>query len=347
MDPAPDAEDHLLFLSARAGAIDPLGRQLRDIYRTSTAGDPAVNLTREPSRYFHVSVSADGRRVAFASDRDGCDIWTMESNGDDLRRLTGPGEGCNAWPRWSPSGTQLAFASNRDSRQIGQTGGLYDVYVADIGTNAVRNVTAAFSDELGYEVEVIGWSPAGEIVFETYGGEHEGRRTYLVSTDGARMERFLEPGDHSVSWSPDGARVAFIREHDGLRRIFVSSHDGTDLRPLFAMTVSDRLPNGCCGMSDVRFDIQPWSPDSRRIAFERMSGQAVGTVHVINVDGTGLRQLTPFAASFNGWSRSGGRIAVTRRTPSGPAGVYVFVSNYSASSLLSAEAGDGDAIWVH
>lgn len=348
--PAIEVEENLLFLSTRAGVTDLHGRPMRDIYRVSIEGVAPVNLTQQPSFvYSHVSVADDGRRVAFSSDRDGCDIWIMNSDGIDLHRATGPGEGCNAWPRWSRDGTQLAFASNRDDRQIDQTGGLYDAYVMDSGSGQVRNVTAAFAGQLDHALEVVGWSPSGEIVLETYGVE-EGeisRRTYLVSTDGGSMRPFLEPGDHSASWSPDGTMVVFIRERDGGRHLYIGNHDGTAVRPLTDSPEDDRLPNGCCGLSDVRFDISPWSPDGRRIAFERMGGVAYGSIYVINVDGTGLQQLTSFSASFNGWSPSGHRIALTRRTPPDPTDVYVMDSDgANLRNVTNDVADDGDAVWV-
>lgn len=53
--------------------------------------------------------SPDGRTLAFISNREDLDdIWLIEADGSDLRRLTsGPGD--KGDPRWSPDGAQITF----------------------------------------------------------------------------------------------------------------------------------------------------------------------------------------------------------------------------------------------
>jgi TolB protein len=59
---------------------------------------------------------------------------------------------------------------------------------------------------------------------------------------------------------------------------------------------------------------QVWSPDGRRIAFERYDSDPNYTVYVVAADGSGMRRLTPrqgYGFTRPDWSPGGRRIAFT------------------------------------
>jgi Tol biopolymer transport system component len=97
--------------------------------------------------------------------------------------------------------------------------------------------------------------------------------------------------DDAPAWSPDGRRIAFVAN----KRLYVVNADGSGQRRL------TRNP--------VRFSDPVWSPDGRRIAFE-----SNWQVWVVNADGSGQQQLTRKGArNFNpAWSPDGTRIAFER-----------------------------------
>ena len=77
-----------------------------DILTMRADGTRERNLTKSPGvQEFDADWSADGRRIAFVSDRDGDDeIYTMKPDGSRVRQLTfndGPFDG---GPNWSPDG---------------------------------------------------------------------------------------------------------------------------------------------------------------------------------------------------------------------------------------------------
>ncbi|GAA4854668.1 winged helix-turn-helix domain-containing protein [Luteimonas vadosa] len=69
---------------------------------------------------FRPSVSPDGRRLAFVSDRTGhYEVWLADATGDAQRRLTQWQAADISRPAWSPDGRTLAYAVLRDGRWTG------------------------------------------------------------------------------------------------------------------------------------------------------------------------------------------------------------------------------------
>jgi hypothetical protein len=76
--------------------------------------------------------SPDGSRIAFESVRDGgSEIYVMNAEGSDQRRLTSNG---GAYPAWSPDGSRIAFASGR--------GGDSEIYVMNADGTGLTNLTS-------------------------------------------------------------------------------------------------------------------------------------------------------------------------------------------------------------
>lgn len=117
--------------------------------------------------------------------------------------------------------------------------------------------------------------------------------------------------DSFPAFSADGKRVAFVHAFGQIRNdqidhvgIYMSKVDGSQLRKVTLpplRTAEDGQPQ--------------WSPDGRRILFQRVNFTAKPQDHraifVVNVNGTGLRRLTPWkldAGDGADWSPDGSRI---------------------------------------
>jgi WD40-like Beta Propeller Repeat len=185
--------------------------------------------------------SADGRRIAFMSERDGNpEIYVMEATpGSVPTRLTFD-PAVDADPTFSPDG-RLAFTSTRDGNP--------EIYVmADDGSGQTR---LTFDPAADVQAD---WSPDGtRIAFEsTRDGNHE---IYAMNPDGGAVTNltFSPEFDADPSWHPEGASIAFVSGARGALDIFTLT-PGTDGRT--------RLTRG---LSEVHHPA--WSPDGQQIAF--------------------------------------------------------------------------------
>ncbi|MBT6395094.1 MAG: Tol-Pal system beta propeller repeat protein TolB [Nitrospinaceae bacterium] len=237
------------------------------------------------------------------------EIYIMDWDGAQLRRVTRNGQGNNA-PAWSPDGKWLAYSSFKsrtpgvfilptnggrefrvssgrfqaigggfspDSRYFAFSqlaGRNYEIYRYDMFSRVRKRLTRNF----GIDVSPA-FSPDGrKIAFST--GRTGTPQIYVMNSDGSNPRRITQKGTYNTEpdWSPRGDRIVFTgRVTDGSSIDIVTINpDGSDLR---------RLTGG-----QRRNESPSWSPDGRNIAFSSdRSGRKY--VYVMTSAGTQLKRL--------------------------------------------------------
>jgi TolB protein len=249
-------------------------RESRDveIYRLRSDGTGARRLTRSPFFDGFPVWSPDRKKIAFYSQRSAKgDVWVMNADGSAPRNLTrnlahdSPGS-------WSPDGRNFVFDSTR---------ALPGIYVMRADGAAQRHLGSTSSSDVNPQ-----WSPDGKtILFRT--GRDGNDEIYAMNADGSDPRNLTDDpdrdGDGGSLWSPDGRTIAFTTNRDGNNEIYVMDSDGSYPRRLTRSPEDEGLLG--------------WSPEGRRIAFQRYPSKPRWAFFVMNADGSGVKKVAWAAPS--------------------------------------------------
>jgi len=183
-------------------------------------GSNARNLTRDSATNYEMAWSPDGRRIVFASTREGdWEIYVMAADGAGSQRLTySPGR--DAHPAFTPDGSRIMFQSPRDYGIADEV----DLYVMDAdGGNQRRLVVAPGFD--GVPVP----SPDGQrIAFQRgarAGADAYHWDLYLVDSTGRNERSDSEPVEQpGTKLGPGRSPPGDLRGSGGARSTLPYGH---------------------------------------------------------------------------------------------------------------------------
>jgi Tol biopolymer transport system component len=281
----------------------------------------ARRLSRTPVSALPAAGNFNGR-IAFTSTRNSAafDIYTVNPDGSSPTRLTDDqghthnpdGPTYDFDQAWSPDGSKLAFASNRD-------GDSFEIFTMNAEGSNVQRLTNNTIDE-GQPA----WSPDGTRIAFTRGSacpivvkpqlvttDDDPCKAYIyvMNSDGSNQVKISAAGDEAFPvWSPDGSKIAFTTVPTNVPNgdeIYVMNADGSN---------RVRLTNN----TDIDYATS-WSPDGSKLAFASNrdtphTGIYRFQLYTMNVDGSNPTRLTNnlFDDHYPVFSPDGTRIAFQR-----------------------------------
>jgi len=227
------------------------GRKAAPLMRASVteAGEvgQVEKLLDDGAANYHVTMSPDGERIAYDSDREGVRaVFVANADGTAPRRVSGAGYA--AIPSWSPDGARLAFVRAEPNHPR-----VWNVWIADIASGSLRRITR---HEVGQPWGA-SWFPDGRrlaysledrlLVADLETGMSTGYRTpvegHLVRTPAV---------------SPDGRKIVFQVQYDG---VWLLDLDRVRMRRI---------------LTDATAEEFVWSPEGNAIAYHARTAGAYG-----------------------------------------------------------------------
>jgi Tol biopolymer transport system component len=222
---SPDGS-RLVFISPclSRGEVNDTLYNNSSLYLINADGTDLQPLTAVPGSDFDPAWSPDGKRIAFASLRDGRrEIYVITLDTSAVIRLTtSTGDTENSQPSWSPFGNQIAYTVKRFNA--------YQVWVmSDTGLNKVQ---LAHSGQQLWDY-LPAWLPDGVTVIFNQKNVSAATLPNLMSIrfddrdtkDPARLD--LPKPMEDVEFSPDGVWIIFeTTGEDGNRDIYFSMSNG-------------------------------------------------------------------------------------------------------------------------
>jgi TolB protein len=225
-----------------------------------------------------------GRLYYAATDGPNWQIFSSRSNGDDPVNLSNSTSN-DTQPRVSKDGQRIVFTSDRSGSQ--------QIWVMRADGSRQHQLTS--QGTAGRPA----WTASGLIVFQsTRSGNLD---VYRMNADGSQQIDLTSntADDRQPAPAPRGDELAFTSNRSGEYHLYTMRLDGSGVTQVTSEAGGQQLAS--------------WSPDGTQLSFDAfVSDSAIDNdLWAINVDGTGLRQLTdtPDRVEFgSAWSPNGRHI---------------------------------------
>lgn len=192
--------------------------------------------------------SPDGSRLAFTTDVNSryylLEMINIDGSGRTELARSASSEFFSTLV-WSPDGKEIAYDS-------WEWAGASSICLLDVENKTlVRKITPAPNDN-HFDIDILSWSADGDSIFFL-----SGKKIYIIGKDGSNMRIFRESPGGSPIFSPDGSKIAYLKE-DGIHVLDLNTSEDIFLA---------RTEYYAIGLS--------WSPAGNWIAFTAIAPENI------------------------------------------------------------------------
>jgi TolB protein len=282
-------------------------------------GNGPTQPVRTPAEVSAAKQSTTSSRMLFY---DFMNVWIMNADGTNALALGLPADQ-SFDPSWAPDGKRVLFNSFRGESRTS----IYIMNADGTGVTRITTPPAASGD-----IRPVAFGK--RVAFMRYDGAIA--MVYRVDVDGSDLTP-IAPGEQPAS-SPGGAKLAFVKDGDileydaaagqirnltntpaviefdpsyspnGKQIAFASQQStGNILNTISVMLADGTAVTRLIWSATDGYGLPKWSPDGKRIAFSlTASGTFSSDIHVMNVNGTGITNITnspTVAEQLTAWAR--------------------------------------------
>lgn len=176
-----------------------------NIYEANLDGSSLKPLTFGPSYHAECAYSADGKRIVFASNEEGnMNIYTMNSDGSNIQRITSDGSAYNGGPFFSPDSKHIIFRADRKKKDYLQ------IYMIDCdGSNEWQLTDNGAVNWAPY------WHPNGKVIaYSTSVHGHHQYEIYLMNIETLVQARLTNSPrfDGIPVFNKDGSKIIWTSQ---------------------------------------------------------------------------------------------------------------------------------------
>ncbi|MEO1584444.1 MAG: DPP IV N-terminal domain-containing protein [Planctomycetota bacterium] len=185
-------------------------RETADIYRKHVQSRVVTQITTDPGHDVMPTISPDGSRIAYASNRQGnWNIFVSSADGGQARPITDD-SAHELHPSWSPDGTRLVYC------RLGPVSQRWELWQVDVTNPMVKQQIGFGLFPEFCPVAGVGTNGADRIVFQR--ARERGSRLFsvwsmdILGEDAGYLTELASRADAALinpTWSRDGNRVAF------------------------------------------------------------------------------------------------------------------------------------------